>query len=97
MIFGDKRVVTIADVEERLFSLWHALYRQSAFITPSTERDSNLRRINPKLVFPHSLIYVVEPVASSDSVDLERQATFSPQYVSLNPGLNQIMDGVEHI
>ena len=25
VIFGDKRVVTIADVEEKLFNLWHAL------------------------------------------------------------------------
>ena len=66
VIFGDKRVVTIADVEEKLFSLRHALYRQSAFITPRTVRNSNLRRINPKLVFLHSLVYIVEPVVSSE-------------------------------
>ena len=65
-MFGDKRVVTIADVEEKLFSLRHALYRQSAFITPRTGRNSNLRSINPKLVFLHALVYVVEPVVSSE-------------------------------
>ena len=63
VIIGDISAVTIAEVEEKFFSLRHAL-----MMTVSSYhvrgKNSNLCRRDPKLVLLDSLIYIFESVTN---------------------------------